>query len=162
MNFTLSSHWSYSSIKKSFGLLALLKELSTNSLINASEVPEKLLGDGIVLEKIKALALATLDSQTLDVVVDKTCKVWIWCAKLSLAFLTFELQLIHSILKDLDRSINIILEHERASEQVVSLECVASNTLTQLVHLAYHLVQIWLHSAFVHLSVTNSTNTAHS
>ena len=56
-------------------MLALLKELSTNSLINASEVPEKLLGDGIVLEKIKALALATLDSQTLDVVVDKTCKV---------------------------------------------------------------------------------------
>ena len=61
------------------------------------------------------------------------------------------MELIDSVLKDFDRSFDVILEHEGAGQQIVGLYRVSPDSLAQLIHLADHFIEVRLHTTFVHL-----------
>ena len=103
------SHGSDCLIKGSFSRLALIKELSSNCRINASQVAKELLRNWIVLEEVKAHALAALNSQALDIIEDQAGKVSIGSREFCRTFFCLQLQLVHSILEYLNGPINVIL-----------------------------------------------------
>jgi len=107
------SHGSDCLIKGSLSRLALLKELSSNCWVNAGQVAKELLRNWIVLEEVKAHALAALNGQALDIIEDQAGKVSIGSREFSRTFFCLQLQLVHSVLKYLNGPIDVILEHER-------------------------------------------------
>ena len=131
--------------------MAFLKELPADCRINLGKIAKEDLGPIIGLKEVKALALSVQNSKALDVVEDQTRQVWVRAVELLLTLSCIKLELINSVLEDLGRSLNIILQQQSAAEQIVSFQLVASDSLTQLIQLVDDLVEIGLHSALINL-----------
>ena len=131
--------------------MAFFKELPTDRRIDLCKVAEEDFSPVIGLKEVEALALSVQNSKALDVVEDQTRQVWVRAVELLLTLSCIKLEFINSVLEDLGRSLNIILQQQSAAEQIVSFQLVASDSLTQLIQLVDDLVEIGLHSALINL-----------
>ena len=138
--FWLFSHGSNGSVKCGLCSLSFLKERPSNGWVNLGQVSEHLLWNWIILEEFESLSLTSFQSQTLDVVVNQTGQVWVWTIEFSLTFFRFEILLLNSILKDLDSSVDVVLQEQSACKKVVGLHSVASDSFWELVELVNHLI----------------------
>ena len=149
------SHRTECFIKENLSTLTLFKEGTANRWVDPCQVSEENLCALVVLEEVKTAALSMQDGEALDIVEQQAGKVRVGTAQFLHTFFSVKLLLIHSVLKDLGRPLNIVLQHQSATKQVICLERVATNSFTLLIELVDDLIDVGLHATFVHLHSTN-------
>ena len=117
------SHRTERFIKENLSTLTLFKEGTADRWVDSRQVSEENLCTLVILEEVKTAALSMQDGEALDIVEQQAREVRVGTTEFLHTFFSVKLLLIHGVLEDLGRPLNIVLPGLRRSTWSAAAKC---------------------------------------